>query len=159
MWANSPQFVRQKLFERDRGVCSGCGVDTERMRRRASVVTIWDWHARYSGHARIERFRARNGWNAPVPRFLLTSPRGWHAPNVQRAVGLRIASLRAAGWPVGRRMSWWEADHIVPVVEGGGQCGAENYRTLCCRCHGSETAQLRKRLAEAKRNRKEANAG
>lgn len=31
--------------------------------------------------------------------------------------------------------TFWEADHIVPVSQGGGVCGLENYRTLCLRCH------------------------
>lgn len=44
----------------------------------------------------------------------------------------------------------WEADHIVPVVEGGGACGLDNYRTLCTPCHKSETAALAARLAEAR---------
>ena len=29
----------------------------------------------------------------------------------------------------------WDADHIVPVCEGGGMCGLENIRTLCLKCH------------------------
>ncbi|HEY2435418.1 MAG TPA: HNH endonuclease [Vicinamibacterales bacterium] len=29
----------------------------------------------------------------------------------------------------------WEADHIVPVADGGGECGLENYRLLCRACH------------------------
>jgi len=29
----------------------------------------------------------------------------------------------------------WDADHIVPVKEGGGLCGLENIRTLCIKCH------------------------
>ena len=29
----------------------------------------------------------------------------------------------------------WDADHIIPVKDGGGQCGLENIRTLCIRCH------------------------
>lgn len=41
----------------------------------------------------------------------------------------------------------WQADHIIPVIEGGGECGLENYRTLCTDCHKSETAALRKRMA------------
>ena len=38
--------------------------------------------------------------------------------------------------------SMWDADHIVPVVKGGGGCGLENYRTLCQPCHKGETAAL-----------------
>lgn len=45
----------------------------------------------------------------------------------------------------------WEADHIVPVVEGGGSCGLENLRTLCTKCHKDETSKLAARRAEAKR--------
>ncbi len=41
----------------------------------------------------------------------------------------------------------WEADHIIPVVEGGGCCGLENYRTLCQPCHRRETAALAARRA------------
>lgn len=41
----------------------------------------------------------------------------------------------------------WEADHIVPVVEGGGECGLDNYRTLCIPCHKKETKALAARLA------------
>ena len=29
----------------------------------------------------------------------------------------------------------WEADHIVPVADGGGECGLDNYRLLCRPCH------------------------
>ena len=43
----------------------------------------------------------------------------------------------------------WEADHIVPVAEGGGGCGLENLRTLCLACHKEATAALRRRLAAA----------
>ncbi len=45
----------------------------------------------------------------------------------------------------------WEADHIVPVSEGGGCCGLDNYRTLCLACHKAETAALAARTAEARR--------
>lgn len=36
----------------------------------------------------------------------------------------------------------WDADHIIPVKEGGGQCGLENIRTLCIKCHKIETKKL-----------------
>lgn len=45
----------------------------------------------------------------------------------------------------------WQADHIVPVVEGGGSCGLENLRTLCTSCHAEETRKLAGRRAAAKR--------
>lgn len=45
----------------------------------------------------------------------------------------------------------WEADHIMPVVEGGGCCGLDGYRTLCVPCHRDQTAALAARRATAKR--------
>ena len=33
----------------------------------------------------------------------------------------------------------WDADHILPVKEGGGQCGLDNIRTLCIPCHKKKT--------------------
>src|SRR5205823_1533566 len=44
------------------------------------------------------------------------------------------------------RKSWWEADHILPVVEGG-DSNLENIRTLCVMCHRTATAELRARRA------------
>ncbi|MEJ7609150.1 MAG: HNH endonuclease signature motif containing protein [Bryobacteraceae bacterium] len=44
------------------------------------------------------------------------------------------------------RSSLWDADHILPVAEGGGQCDLVNIRTLCLRCHRLTTAALRQRL-------------
>lgn len=44
-----------------------------------------------------------------------------------------------------QRRSLWDADHIVAVVEGGGECDLSNIRTLCIRCHKQATAELRAR--------------
>jgi len=54
-----------------------------------------------------------------------------------------------ARWGLKRlnRKTLWDADHIVPVVEGGGECDLENIRTLCLICHRQATAALRLRRA------------
>jgi 5-methylcytosine-specific restriction endonuclease McrA len=44
------------------------------------------------------------------------------------------------------RKSLWDADHVIPVAEGGGQCDLANMRTLCLKCHQQVTAELRRRL-------------
>jgi 5-methylcytosine-specific restriction protein A len=44
----------------------------------------------------------------------------------------------------------WEADHIVPVADGGGECGLENYRLLCRPCHLRVTLNWRASRARAK---------
>lgn len=35
----------------------------------------------------------------------------------------------------GLRRHLWDADHILPVAQGGGECDLSNMRTLCLLCH------------------------
>ncbi len=46
----------------------------------------------------------------------------------------------------GRRRNLWDADHVIAVAEGGGECDLSNMRTLCLECHRQATAALRARL-------------
>ena len=63
----------------------------------------------------------------------------------------RIAGLSLYGMKsITSRRSLWDADHILPVAEGGGQCDLDNLRTLCLPCHREATAQLKLRLRIAK---------
>lgn len=96
----NPGYLREKVFERDHGVCAVCGADTIALR----------------GDMRKLDYAAR--------RLFLKK---W---------GLREGS----------RKSLWDADHILPVAEGGGQCDLSNLRTLCLLCHRDATALLRQRL-------------
>lgn len=55
--------------------------------------------------------------------------------------------LRGKGYLPHR--SLWEADHVVPVYEGGGECGIENIVTRCVPCHKVRTkAQAAERAAK-----------
>ena len=59
-----------------------------------------------------------------------------------RAAGLRLYGMKT----MASRRSLWDADHILPVCEGGGQCDLDNIRTLCLLCHREATRVLRSRL-------------
>jgi 5-methylcytosine-specific restriction protein A len=59
-----------------------------------------------------------------------------------RAAGLSLYGIKS----IASRRSLWDADHTLPVAEGGGQCDLDNLRTLCLPCHREVTAQLRVRL-------------
>jgi hypothetical protein len=61
--------------------------------------------------------------------------------------GKRIRLLQDWGLTSFTRRTLWDADHIIPVVEGGGACDLSNIRTLCLRCHRHVTAELRRRRA------------
>ncbi len=98
---SDPGYLRDKTFERDKGICSVCGLDCA---------------------AEFNRIRRLRG------------------------VG-RVRAFAEFGLRPGSRKSLWDADHIVPVVEGGGECDLSNIRTVCLRCHRKLTAELRRRMA------------
>jgi len=62
----------------------------------------------------------------------------------------RVEGWAAWGLKPNQRRSLWDADHILPVAEGGGECDLANMRTLCLRCHREATAELRARLKKAR---------
>ncbi|MCA1612054.1 MAG: HNH endonuclease [Thermoanaerobaculia bacterium] len=117
----SPSAARERVFERDRGVCARCGLDTEDLKGRLAAM------------------RRRN----PVPDALEEARR--LSSGFERAVLLRARRP----W-IAIRRALWEADHVVPVVEGGGGCGLDNLRTLCIPCHHAETRGLARRRAAAR---------
>jgi hypothetical protein len=94
-------YLRERVQERDNGVCALCGVDT--------LAAYLD----------------------------LKRARGTHKLKLLERWGLSRVS----------RKTLWDADHIVPVAEGGGECDLNNLRTLCLICHRGQTRELRKRLA------------
>jgi 5-methylcytosine-specific restriction endonuclease McrA len=53
-------------------------------------------------------------------------------------------------WGVWDVPNMWEADHIVPLAEGGTH-DLSNYRTLCIGCHKEQTRLLAGRLAKARK--------
>ena len=59
----------------------------------------------------------------------------------------KVRLLQHWGLKTINRRTLWDADHIVPVVEGGGACDLSNIRTLCLLCHREATKQLRDRLS------------
>lgn len=122
----SSSTARAEVFKRDRGVCALCGLDTERIRQRFEAE-----------HRRIGAYLARLGFRPPT----------WPASYSDWSYAALIDGQR---WPARVVRHIWQADHIVPVAEGGGACGLDNLRTLCWRCHGRETGALRRRLNAAR---------
>lgn len=145
--------MRRRVLARDHGICAACGADCIRVERRL------DWHSvevRWNPGAYSTRYREKITERFNRELFAVDQAR-WRRYQFRlgRAWEKRAQAAKAQGWPrygqYGGGISCWQADHIVPVVEGGGQCGIENFRTLCCPCHKRETAQLAKRRAERRR--------
>ena len=77
----------------------------------------------------------------------------WHDYRVPREIR-EARRKRCEAALVGRGFdcdtSFWEADHIRPVVEGG-PTTLENLRTLCVPCHKRVTREMHLRIAERRR--------
>jgi 5-methylcytosine-specific restriction enzyme A len=102
---SDPGHLRERVFERDKGVCSVCG---------SNCIAEYAHLRRLKGAARLKA---------------------------------------AAAWGLKGRKSLWDADHVVPVAEGGGECDLSNMRTLCLKCHRLQTAALRERLKRGEASR------
>ena len=50
-------------------------------------------------------------------------------------------SLKRKIWKCRHGGGLWDADHIIPVKDGGGCSSLENMRTLCITCHKKITAE------------------
>jgi 5-methylcytosine-specific restriction protein A len=120
---SQPGYLRECVFARDKGVCAVCGVDCDKVKRvfRSLVKK-----------AGLKRWK----W----PDTIIQNPERYGALDMFRQ---QFPWFRPY-------LSAWAADHILPVIEGGGECGIENIRTLCLGCHNAATAELRERLKNRK---------
>lgn len=74
----------------------------------------------------------------------------WGGPQADEA----RARLKELGfeWCRGPAPHLWEAHHVIPVADGGGECDLSNIETLCRPCHRAVTAEWRRRKAEERRH-------
>lgn len=120
--------TRAMVKMRDKGVCCECGQDWRELR------TVW--RSLLGGHRYHEAHIGPHKRNSISLR--------WQAPAA-------LYELRRHYGDFDPERSLWEADHIVPVVLGGGCCDLANLRTLCQRCHKLETRRLAATRAEMRR--------
>lgn len=114
--------MRRAVWKRDGGVCQRCGWDMATLQR-----ALW-------------RF-IRPTW---MESRETVKPRVLHVIEFLRQITGHNRSL----WYNGIK---WECDHRVPLHEGGAHA-MENLRVLCRPCHVAETAALRKRMSESRRD-------
>jgi CRISPR/Cas system type I-B associated protein Csh2 (Cas7 group RAMP superfamily) len=134
--------MRQQVEKRDNGVCGVCGKDTNHV--QSNLLKLMDvlilaaqensrkfWHTFDKYHSQILKWISRN----KIKHLKAVFKSGVASESVDDLKLLRENLSRTL----------WEADHIVPVAEGGGACGLENIRTLCRRCHHTATMAMRER--------------
>lgn len=146
--------ARQAVFERDHGICSDCGFN--------AVI----WQGRLDAARRLDMALIRlecSLCGTELPTDAFAYPKTLRCPedggsyrcsryihHRQAVINELVTNHRFIAKTLGRflldgSVHLWEADHIVPVVEGGGGCGLEGYRTLCVPCHKTHTAALARR--------------
>lgn len=127
-------------------LCRWCRLEILARRRRTfcSDYCVHQWRLRSDpGYVREHVFARDRGLCA----LCATDTVAAYA-ELKRSRGKARASLLEL-WglkSVTARRTLWDADHILPVAEGGGECDLENLRTLCLPCHREVTAELRRRL-------------
>jgi len=127
-----------------RPLCRWCGSEVPKGRRTfCSETCVHEWKLRTDpGYLRDNVFARDRGVCAKCGVDTIALRRDMRKLDfAARRQFLKQWKLRE-----GSRKSLWDADHIVPVAEGGGQCDISNMRTLCLRCHSEATAALRERL-------------
>lgn len=117
-------YVRGCLYDRDQGVCSVCQLDTNAL-----------YHAfRDACHVALGRPKVWIlNFRRPPPELV---------PIIER---LRLLDFDP------HRRSFWDADHTLPVGEGGGECGLDGFRSLCIACHKKSSGTYASLRAQRKR--------
>jgi 5-methylcytosine-specific restriction endonuclease McrA len=129
-----------------RALCRWCNLEVPPGRRTfCSAFCVHEWRLRTDpGYLREQVFArdrgvcAACGADTRAAYAELKRSRGTHRLRLLEQWGLKSAG----------RKSLWDADHAVPVAEGGGECDLDNLRTLCLRCHREQTRALRARLRQ-----------
>jgi 5-methylcytosine-specific restriction enzyme A len=126
-----------------RGICRWCRMEVPKGRRTfCSDSCVHDWRLRTDPAYLRDRVLARDrGICAICGLDALEFYRRFQWIPVRKRRALRSQLDIHA-----RRHSFWDADHILPVAEGGGECDLSNLQTLCLWCHQEHTAKLRQRL-------------
>jgi 5-methylcytosine-specific restriction protein A len=125
-------------------LCRWCRAEVQGRRRTfCSDACVHEWKLRTDpGYLREQVFARDKGVCAGCGADTVAMRRDMR--KLDYAARRRL--LKEWGQREGSRKSWWDADHAVPVAEGGGQCDLENMRTLCLKCHRAATAALMARL-------------
>ena len=127
-------------------LCRWCELEVLSRRRRTfcSAFCVHQWRLRSDpGYLREQVFARDRGVCAACGADTVAIYAALRrARGVARAAALRFFGMET----ITSRRSLWDADHIVPVAEGGGLCDLDNLRTLCVPCHREATRKLRERL-------------
>ena len=130
-----------------RALCRWCRIEVPKGRRTfCSDACVHEWSLRTDpGYLREQVFARDHGVCAQCGVDTIALRRDMRKLDY----AARRQFLRKWKLSENSRKSLWDADHVLPVAEGGGQCNLSNMRTLCLLCHRKATAELRARMRAA----------
>lgn len=141
------RWCRREVPKRRRTFCSRVCVHQHKLRTQPAYVrTCLD--------RRDHGVCAACGLDVPAEAKRLEEKRGT-VPHAEW-----VAEFKAKlGLPPGSRnyRRYWDADHVKPVAEDGGECGIDNYQTLCLACHKVKTEEQRVRAVKQAQHTKQEN--
>jgi len=119
--------------ERKHGLCRWCGIAVPRGRFTfCSPACVHEWKLRTNpGYLREQVFARDRGVCALCGLDTEALRKN------KRKLDFNARRQFEQEW--GPRRHLWDADHIIPVAGGGGECGLSNMRTLCLKCHRART--------------------
>lgn len=115
--ATSTDFLRFKVFERDHGICAACEQDCDVLEQRTWGFSTMQKLPRKKQHR--DALTRHHSQRTEMVKALITNGYARLVSNHPRTL--------------------WEADHIVPLTDGG-TFGLDNLQTLCQPCHIEKTA-------------------
>jgi len=123
---SSSSYAREYIGKRDKYTCQLCGLEC-----RGLIRQLWKYV-----NEEMPRLKRDNAIYADYKNYR-------HA---RKALEVEFFEKRGLPWVnTSNRSTFYDIDHILPVVEGGGKAGEDNLRCLCLICHRKETALLHKR--------------
>jgi 5-methylcytosine-specific restriction endonuclease McrA len=119
--------------ERKRGLCRWCGIEVPKGRFTfCSPDCVHEWKLRTDpAYLREQVFTRDRGVCAQCGLDTEQLRRD------RRKLDWKARKQFEREW--GLRKKLWDADHILPVAQGGGECDLTNIQTLCLRCHRAKT--------------------
>jgi len=123
---------RRHVKKRDKGVCASCQLDTEAFREELKRL----YHEVNPGDRYIH-----------MTLFQKTGACLEH-------LALHRMTLRDVKFTSRGMKDFWQADHTIPVIEGGGGVHWSELRTLCSACHRDVTKALAARRAQQRKDKK-----
>ncbi len=124
------------MAKRRRGPCRWCGAEVPKGRLTfCGAACVHEWKLRTDpGYLREQVFARDRGVCA------LCAVDTEALRKNKRKLDYAVRKQFEKDW--GLRRNLWDADHILPVCQGGGECDLGNMRTLCLKCHRQVTKSL-----------------